>query len=186
MSEFLIVIGFLAFVAAIIALFRPLPRFGLPTRKHAGYLFAASIAVMVVGDTLSPSKAKDEKDSPQAEDAQEQAPTISSLRFHHVNNLFGISGTLTELQKEHEWEKYKGQCVQWSGTLAHLEEGMWGDFKIGFKHLPHTFTYDVLVTAPREKKDFLMSMRKGQGYTYMAILQEYGNILPVQADWGCD
>lgn len=187
MGDFLILIGFLAMVVAVIAFFRPFPRLGLTTRARAGSLLGGAFIVSMVGAALAPPPDREHQNRPpRAATHTQKQPVISALQFTHINGLFGLNGTLTELQKEHEWDAYKGQCVQWRGTLVHLEEGMWGAFTIGFKHLPHTFTYDVLVTAPRSERARLLSMQKDRVYTYTATLQEYGNILPIQADWGCD
>ena len=111
----------------------------------------------------------------------------SGITFEEVDQKFGIGSKWTDLRKEEEWKKYKGKCVEWKGELSHLEQGWFGGLSVGFKHLPFTLTFDVLVSAPRSEKDNLMKWEKGTSYTYKATLKDYaGVILPITADWGCD
>ena len=100
---------------------------------------------------------------------------------------FSPESKWTDLRKKEEWKKYKGKCVVWEGELAYLEQGWFGGLSVGFKHLPHTFTYDVLVSAPRSVKDRLMQWEQGATYKYKATLKDYGGaILPISTDWGCE
>lgn len=111
----------------------------------------------------------------------------SDITFQEVYSTFSIHSSLTELQKEARWKDYEGKCVEWTGELAHLDEGLFGGISIGFKHRPQTFTYDVLVSAPSKMKDELLTWNMGQRYTYRATLRSHaGAILPTTADWGCD
>ena len=111
---------------------------------------------------------------------------ISGITFGEVNQRFGLDSTWTDLRKEEEWKKYKGKCVEWVGELSYLDQGLFGGISIGFKHFPHTLTYDVLVLAPRSEKDRLMKLEQGILYKYKATLRDYGVILPITADWGCE
>ena len=112
---------------------------------------------------------------------------IYTITFSQVHNIFGRKGGLTELQKDREWEKYQGKCVEWTGELAYLDEGFLSGFNIGFKHARDTLTYDVLISAPQSEERRLLTWRKGQRYTYQATLKNPGGaLLPISADWGCD
>ena len=110
----------------------------------------------------------------------------SGITFKEVHSKFGINSPLTDLQKKKEWDKYESKCIQWRGTLAHLDEGMFGGIVIGFKHLSSTLTYDVLVSAPASMEEKFMKMKQGHVYSYTGKLDDYGNILPIQVDWGCE
>ena len=115
------------------------------------------------------------------------SPRVSGITFKEVNQKFGLKSKWTDLRKKEEWKEYKGKCVQWTGELAYLEQGWLGGISIGFKHLPYTLTYDVLISAPRSEKDRLMQLEQGTSYRYKATLDDYGGaILPITADWGCE
>lgn len=112
---------------------------------------------------------------------------VSSITFKEVNDKFGVKSSLTDLQKDKEWAKYEGKCVEWRGELAHLDKKwLFSGFDIGFKHLPNTFTYDVLLSAGKEAEAELLKLRQGTTYTYRATLESYGGaIIPISADMGC-
>lgn len=113
-------------------------------------------------------------------------PTISNVTFRQFNRLFAHNSGLTDLQKDEEWKKYQGLCIEWTGELAHLDQGIFGGISIGMKHLKQTLTYDVLIDAPSSQKDVLLSWQKGTRHTYRATLTGYGGaMLPISADWGC-
>ena len=98
---------------------------------------------------------------------------VSRITFQELNDKFGPDSKWTNLRKEEEWKKYKGKCVQWSGELSYLDQGILGGISIGFKHVPFTLTYDVLISAPRSEKDKLMRMEQGANYRYKATLKNY-------------
>ena len=60
MSGFLIFISMVTGTASFIALFRPLPRIGLPTRKRAAVVWAASWVLVVIGGALAPEPTPEE------------------------------------------------------------------------------------------------------------------------------
>ena len=114
------------------------------------------------------------------------AQTISSITFEQVERNFGSKSSLTELQKDQHWKRYKGACVKWTGKLVHVQEGWLGGITLGFQHQPATFTYDVLLSAPSSYKDIALSMQKNNYCEYTATLKNYGGpILPITADAGC-
>lgn len=111
---------------------------------------------------------------------------VSGVSFEDVNQKFGTDSRLTDLQKKEEWKKYQGQCVEWTGELTYVSEGFLGGISLGFKHVPITLTYDVLISAPRSVRDMALRMEKGAHYRYRATLRSYGGaILPISADWEC-
>ena len=106
-------------------------------------------------------------------------PVTSDLAVEEVNDRFGVESTLTDLQKDRQWDAFEGKCVEWTGELSSLSEGFFGGFSIQFKHLPTTFVSDVLVSATSSEESQLLQWREGQRYTYRATLKRYGGaILP--------
>lgn len=112
---------------------------------------------------------------------------VSGITFEEVDRKFSVRSSLTELQKDREWEDYEEKCVEWIGEIAYVDERFFGGYVVGFKHRRDTLTYDVLVTVPRSMERHMLSLHQGQRYTYRATLQRYGGaILPVSAEWGCE
>ena len=111
-----------------------------------------------------------------------------SISFEEVDRKFGIDSNLTKLQKKKEWKKYEGKCVTWTGELVYLDEGMFGGYSLGFKHKDLTFTYDVLVSAPKAFEQKALTMEKGAFYSYTMKLKDFaGVIMPITGDLGkCD
>ena len=119
--------------------------------------------------------------------SQDPITAAGEITFKEIHNLFGAESKQTDLQKKERWKQYKGQCVEWTGVLAHLDEGWLSGINIGMKHLRSTFTYDVLIDAPDSERDRLMDWVIGNRYTYRATLNQYGGaIMPITADWGCE
>ena len=130
------------------------------------------------------AQAKAEKTQAKAEKIREQ---ISPISFWEVDRKFGMDGSLTEIQKDDEWKKYKGQCVEWHGQLVRLDNKLFGGFAVDFKHRQDAITSDVQVSAPGSAKEQLKSWQNNRLYTYKATLKKYGGaFLPIEADWGCD
>ena len=110
----------------------------------------------------------------------------SSISFEEVDSKFGSDSSWTNLRKKEEWKKYKGKCVEWTGKLVYLDEG-WMGISLGFKHKDLTWTYDVLVSAPKSYKQHALTMEQGSFYNYKMRLDGYaGAILPITGDLGCD
>ena len=90
---------------------------------------------------------------PQAAVSEPDA-AVSDISFEEIDELFGVGGSLTALQKDERWKEYKGKCVEWSGKLALLEE-TFGEFRIGFKH------GRVSRISPLQRVDLCSTSRKG-------------------------
>ena len=158
-----------------------------------GWIGLAIVGIVIWAIARSPEedqvgRESDESAAPSriSEAAVLSKPVISNVTFQEVDRLFGVSGSLSDLQKEERWKQYNGLCVEWTGTLEHLDSAMFGGFNIGMKHLRATFTYDVLVHAPESLKETLMSWQLGNRYTYRGTLKNYGVLLPISMDWGCE
>ena len=74
MGGFLVVITMVTGTASFIALFRPLPRIGLPTRKRAAGVWAASWVLLVIGGALLPGPTQEEAAEAARAGADRDAP----------------------------------------------------------------------------------------------------------------
>ena len=124
---------------------------------------------------------------PQAAVSEPDA-AVSDISFEEIDELFGVGGSLTALQKDERWKEYKGKCVEWSGKLALLEE-TFGEFRIGFKHgrVSRISLSNVWIFAPQAAKETLLDWQQGSTYVYRATLRSAPphTIVPLIVDWGC-
>lgn len=198
MGQLIGVLGALGFLVGVVCLIKPIRKVGIPTRKRALGVLGASFVVSLVGAALDPTPSQQAPSvSPGTPNVARMEPVVAAvlpapiqvaeISFDEVNAKFGVDSTLTDLQKDHEWNTYDGKCVEWTGELVYLDSGVFGGISIGFKHLSATLTYDVLVSAPGSERDNMLKMQLNKRYTYKATLDRYGGaFLPIFADWGCD
>ena len=78
MGGFLVVMGVILGTASFIALFRPLPRIGLPTRKRAAGVWVASWGLLAIGAALLPD-GQEETAAAARMDADRDAPAPPPL-----------------------------------------------------------------------------------------------------------
>ena len=86
---------------------------------------------------------------------------IKSLRLPTRKRALGVL-LLSCLISEEAWKDYEGQCIEWKGTLEHLDSGLFGGIRIGMKHKQNTITYDASISAPEHEKDLLLTWREGK------------------------
>ena len=174
-------------------------------RLHAVGLLALSVALLGVGGAMTPEPslevlaerqaAAEDREAARAERAAEreaeqaarEAEKVSGVTFREINDLFGARSSMTELQKDRLWDRtYEGLCVEWSGELTSLDDGLFSGFVAQFRHLPTTLVSDVVMTAPNSSEDELMTWSIGTSYTYRATLDSYGALMGISASMGCD
>ena len=204
----LVLFSFGVFLWAVVGLINPVWA-RLPHRMMSVAVWALSAVLAVAGSSLLPSDDSTEGtesgvgvSAPASNPATESEPppapaaplpqaavadaAVSDISFEEIDDQFRAGGPLTELQKDERWKEYQGKCVEWRGELTYLTEGFLGGLSIGFKHRRDTFTYDVLISAPRSEKEMLLTWQQGSTYIYRATLRGApGAILPLSADWGC-
>ena len=84
MADLLIFVSVVTGTASFIALFKPLPRIGLPTRKRAAVVWAASWVLAGIGVALTPEPTPEVAVAPEmdrTDGTEEPEPTIVSDRF---------------------------------------------------------------------------------------------------------
>ena len=178
------------FIISLIGLIRPIPKIWLPDRKRAAIV--AVISFIINSSLLSFLWTIEPTFAPKSLQLQhlamiDEIEKRANISFEEVHSKFSSQGSLTDPQKEEAWEEYEGKCIEWEGELVLLDESFFGDIYIGFKHIPATFTYDVLVSAPDSEKEKLLQWQQGETYRYKATLREYGgSMTPIKADWGCE
>ena len=100
MGGFLIFTSMATGTASFIALFRPLPRIGLPTRKRASVVWAASWVLLGIGGALVPEPTPEEVVAPAEAELvgeEEQTPE-QQLRSEVISELGSSNRDVNRLQ----------------------------------------------------------------------------------------
>lgn len=117
---------------------------------------------------------------PASQDAREALPAVDALcvkhkpidaTFANLNSMFGDESKWTDLKKEREWAKYEGRTVRWTGEVVEVEKVL-GSVTMSVKHLPDTFTSDVLVVLRDEEAEKARELAIGSRVTYEGRLAE--------------
>lgn len=104
-------------------------------------------------------------------------PSYASTDFRDFDRKFGTRSKMTELQKSELFDQqYEGKPVKWAGRVAHVDK-TWGDYSVQVKHLPQTFTSDVIITMKDSQADIVRQLSQNDKITYVGIIVDRGDIL---------
>lgn len=106
---------------------------------------------------------------------QPQAPEIT---WHKFNAIYGIDNNATDLQREKEWKRFKGERVSWQGTVVDVSKGVFGGITLQVKMSPNTFTYDLSVKLKKSEKEKAAGLRQGNFVRFTGTLDDWGVLLP--------
>lgn len=101
------------------------------------------------------------------------------MTWPEIYNIYGLKSDVTDLRKEEEWKKYKGQIVQWTGQVENINNGMFGGLDLDIKMNSDTFTFDLEISLKENQKPKAMKLRKGEMITFKAVLNSWGTLLPI-------
>lgn len=106
-------------------------------------------------------------------------PKILDISYFEFDSLFGLGGSLTDIQKEEVFKRdYKGRYVQWKCELVDISEETFGDdYIMTMKCDPRSFTHDLLVYLREDQKDKALYLEKGSYVEFVASLTRYGGLL---------
>lgn len=144
------------------------------------------VVLFIIGALASDPAPPATAEEPASAEAERET-AVSGITFREVNDAFGIESRMTDLQKDRLWESdYDGRCVEWTGELTSLDEGLFSGYVAQFRHLSTTFVSDVVMQAPNSAEDELLTWSIGSHYTYRARLESYGVLLGISVSMGCD
>ena len=132
--------------------------------SEAAAILEAELVALGAGVVAAPQPQAGESDAGGA---------MSEITFEEIDELFGWpGGSLTTLQKEARWNEYQGQCVEWSGEMAGLEE-TFGEYRITFKQgkVNRYALPNVWIFAPLTMQDVLIDWEPGNTYAYRVTLR---------------
>ncbi|MEI7684843.1 MAG: hypothetical protein WCL32_07425 [Planctomycetota bacterium] len=101
-----------------------------------------------------------------------------TVTWKDVHRIYGSSSGFTNLQKEQQWETFRGKQVRWSGIVADVREGIFGGITLDVKMEATTFRSDLMIELEDGQKALAALYKKGDPVTFEAILDNWGNILP--------
>ena len=129
MSGFLIFISMVTGTASFIALFRPLPRIGLPTRKRAAVVWAASWVLVVIGGALAPEPTPEElADRAEAEPEAEclEVIEVDLVEFLPATHAVLVQFDLNSPEAQRVAERFRSSR---GWILASPAGGLWLTYK---------------------------------------------------------
>lgn len=137
-----------------------------------GFMFLVSL--FSVGEETTSSEPK----------ISTQQPEILDISFYEFDSMFGMEGSLTDIQKKRVFEnEYKNKYVQWKCELEDIGD-TFGSYSMSMKCKPDTFTSDMRVTLRDDQKDKAIDLRKGTYVEFRGRLKGYGELLGHRADDG--
>ena len=103
----------------------------------------------------------------------------SAISWREVDAIYNLRSHYTDLQKDEEWKRYKGQRVKWVGRVEEIKEGWLGGLSLMVKMNNSTVTFDLMIDLKDEQKATAMRVHKGQIIRFTGTLDTWGSLLPI-------
>lgn len=87
--------------------------------------------------------------------------------FDDLNKIFGKNSSLTDTQKEEQWNNYKGKYITWQGVVTYKGVGTSDWKRIGISHKAGT---NAELMFDDDKKDIIKMVNNGDSITYTGKL----------------
>lgn len=87
--------------------------------------------------------------------------------FDDIDQIFGNGSSLSEVQKDEAWERYKGKYVNWSGQIAYKNENTATGLRVGITHKENG---TVVLMASPSKKTTILKFQEGESVLYSGRL----------------
>jgi hypothetical protein len=110
-------------------------------------------------------------------------PPISNISWGAINAIYNLKSTYTDLQKDQEWQVFKGKRVRWSGSVEAIADSF-GSLTMQVKMNPDTFTSDVIITLRESERSKAAQLHQGDSVTFTATLDRWGTLVPLSMDDG--
>ena len=114
--------------------------------------------------SLKPSHATDV--SPESE-PKDSTGGKADASFDDLNKIFGKDSSLTDTQKEEQWDNYKGKHITWQGVVTYKGVGTSDWKRIGISHKAGT---NAELMFDDDKKDIVKMVSRGDSITYTGKL----------------
>ena len=135
----------------------------------------------VPAPTIAPIQTLAPTQAPTSSPAQVQQSDSISLTYFEFDTIFWKSSSMTDLQKEDEFEKnYKGKIITWEGYIDRVYEGWTGDYCIWVTaRSPGQSSVDFKSCFEGENnKNTLLSLQEGDHITIIGTIEDYQDLYP--------
>jgi hypothetical protein len=103
----------------------------------------------------------------------------SPISWREVDSIYNLRSNKTDLQKDEEWKRFKGQRVTWSGKVSAVSDGWFSGFTMQVKMNPDTLTSDLLIRLKESEKLKAIQLHEGDRVRFTGILNDWGSLLPI-------
>ena len=114
--------------------------------------------------SLKPSHATGASPESESKDSTEGKTDTS---FDDLNKIFGKDSSLTDTQKEEQWDNYKGKYITWQGVVTYKGVGTNDWKRIGISHKAGT---NAELIFDDDKKSIIKMVNNGDSITYTGKL----------------
>ena len=114
--------------------------------------------------SLKPSHATGASPESESKDSTEGKTDTS---FDDLNKIFGKDSSLTNTQKEEQWDNYKGKYITWQGVVTYKGVGTNDWKRIGISHKAGT---NAELIFDDDKKSIIKMVNNGDSITYTGKL----------------
>lgn len=104
---------------------------------------------------------------------------IPTIKWEHINSIYGAGSRNTNLQKEEVWKRFRGKRIRWAGTVTDVTTTIGGDLCLCVKMNDTTLTFDLSVVLNSDQKERSLTLRKGDKVNFTGLLNTWGSILPM-------
>jgi hypothetical protein len=156
-----------------------------------GKLIGFAILIYIIYRFLSPGSGNTSSSGPSSSgytggtsssSSYDSAP-ISDISWNTINEIYNLKSRYTDLQKDEEWNQFKGKRVTWAGRVASISQSL-GSLTMQVKMNSDTFTSDVIVTLKNSERSKAERLRQGDAVTFIATLNRWGTLLPISMSEG--
>ena len=123
-------------------------------------------------------------DAGRAKQHQGDPEVISDISWNTIDEIYKIGNDNTDLQKDNEWERFKGKRVNWTGKVFSISEGVFGGLSMQVKMKESTFGSDLIIDLKDSEKSKAGKLKKGDSVTFIATMKSWGTLLPISMDEG--
>lgn len=114
--------------------------------------------------------------------AQEEKPNFLGENCSTLVQKFGVGSSMSDLQKEELWKKYRGQPFKWSLEITEVSKGIFGGYMVQAKcRNSSSFVQDISVEYSEKFKDQVIQFQKGNYYTITGDFTSYNSFLGLSA-----
>ena len=111
------------------------------------------------------------------------AQPVSEVQWSELEDIYSLKSEKTDLQKDELWKEYKGEKVEWTGTVTAITD-TFGSLQLQLKMKESSFGGDVIVTLEKTEREKAIEFSEGDTVTFQGILNRWGSLMPISLSDG--